>query len=84
MPENNIATIEKEVHNIKGQIEEAKRSEAIFEGRIQESVRRLKEEYGLENTDVAKKELGKLKVELGKLEEKAKDQFDNLKETYQW
>lgn len=53
-----------ELDKLQKEIDTAKKDAAIFEGRLQESMKRLKEDFGLESVEEATKEIGRLKTEI--------------------
>jgi hypothetical protein len=76
--------IKQEIEKIQGQIKEAKRNEATYEGRLQEARKRLKDELGFDSIEKAKKELVNMKAGLEKLTGEVQTQFSKLKEDFTW
>jgi len=76
--------ITKNLAKIKTQIAEAKRNEAVQEGRLQEAMKQLKEAYGLTSVEEAEKELEKIKEESRSLEVEIQKKYKNLQEQYSW
>uniref|UniRef100_A0A6M3IQF3 Putative host-nuclease inhibitor protein n=1 Tax=viral metagenome TaxID=1070528 RepID=A0A6M3IQF3_9ZZZZ len=73
-----------ELDKLQKEIDTAKKDAAIFEGRLQESMKRLKEDFGLESVEEATKEIGRLKTEIVSLEADVEKGITSLKENYQW
>ena len=79
-----VKNITEELNSLQKEIDAAKKNAAIFEGRIQESMKRLKDDFGLKTLAEASKEADKLKSEISTLEEEIFVKFKELKETYAW
>jgi len=73
-----------EINSLSAMIEEAKKNEANLSGRIQEAMRRLKEEFKLSSFEEAEKELTKLESEIAGLFSSVQKKFAELKENYSW
>lgn len=74
----------KSLSSLDKQIEEAKRNVAIQEGRMRETTKQLKDEFGLDNIEDAIQEEQKEKIELESLAKDIKERFINLKSQYEW
>jgi len=74
----------KELERLKTSIDEAKKQVAVMQGREEESLKRLKEEHGLNSLSAAEKWLEKSKVALIKMEEDIEISFNKLKGEYEW
>ena len=74
----------KELERLKTSIDEAKKQVAVMQGREEESLKRLKEEHGLNSLSAAEKWLEKSKSTLIKMEEEINASFTKLKEEYEW
>jgi hypothetical protein len=74
----------KELERLKTSIDESKKQVAVMEGREEESLKRLKEEHGLNSMPAAEKWLEKYKAALIKMEEEIEISFKKLKEEYEW
>jgi len=72
-----------ELDKIKRQIAEAEKNMAIYDGRLQESMQRLKE-LGLDSVEAAEKEMKNLSEQITKLDSQIEKDFNELKESYQW
>jgi seryl-tRNA synthetase len=72
-----------ELDKIKKQIAEAEKNMAIYDGRLQESMQRLKE-LGLDSVEAAEKEMKSLSEQIVKLDSQIEKDFNELKESYQW
>jgi len=72
-----------ELDKIKRQIAEAEKNMAIYDGRLQESMQRLKE-LGLDSVEAAEKEMKSLSEQITKLDSQIEKDFNELKESYQW
>ena len=76
-------SIIEELDKIKKQIAEAEKNMAIYDGRLQESMQRLKE-LGLDSVEAAEKEMKSLSEQITKLDSQIEKDFNELKESYQW
>ena len=76
--------INKELDNLQREIDVAKKSAATAEGRIQESMKRLKDDFDLKSIDEAKKEIAGIEGKMNSLEKDIQERFVSLKETYSW
>jgi len=76
-------SIVEELDKIKRQIAEAEKNMAIYDGRLQESMQRLKE-LGLDSVEAAEKEMKSLSEQITKLDSQIEKDFNELKESYQW
>jgi len=76
-------SIIEELDKIKKQIAEAEKNMAIYDGRLQESMQRLKE-LGLDSVEAAEKEMKNLSEQITKLDSQIEKDFNELKESYQW
>jgi predicted nucleic acid-binding Zn-ribbon protein len=79
-----VKNITEELNSLQKEIDSAKKNAAIFEGRIQESMKRLKDDFGLKTIAEASKKAEELKSEISILEEEIFAKFKELKETYAW
>lgn len=75
---------EQEIENIKNKIDGAKKDEANYEGRLQEIMKRLKDEFGLTSVEEVQKMLTDMEKELNVLKGKAEKQLEQLQENYEW
>ena len=66
------------------QIEDAKRNIAVQEGRLEETVKQLKDEFGLDTIVEAEELEMKEKAELESLSKDIEQRFSKLKEKYEW
>jgi predicted nucleic acid-binding Zn-ribbon protein len=80
-PINSIIT---ELDSLQKEIDSAKKNAAVFEGRLQESMKRLKDDFGLDSLAEAEKEVEKLEKEISIMEQDIQTKFASLKETYAW
>ena len=76
--------IMKSLTSLDKQIEEAKRSVAVQEGRLEETVKQLKDEFGLDTIVEAEELEKKEKAELESLSKDIEQRFSKLKEKYEW
>ena len=79
-----MKNIQLELGRLKKGIDEAKNNKAKLEGREQELLAQLKNDYGLASVEDAEKEVVKLKSLVVKREEDIRKQFDILKSEYDW
>ena len=68
-----------ELKAIKTEIENAKTAKATAEGKIASMMQRLKDDYGIESLDEAKKEMGSLNKKITALKKKLDEKFFELK-----
>ena len=76
--------ITQELNRLKKSIDEAKKSVANLQGRKDESLKRLKEEFAFTSIDSAQKWVLKAEKELQKADTEIKARFTKLKENYEW
>ena len=76
--------IMKSLTSLDKQIEEAKRNVAIQEGRLEETVKQLKDEFGLDTIVEAEELEMKEKAELESLSKDIEQRFSKLKKKYEW
>ena len=76
--------IMKSLTSLDKQIEEAKRNIAVQEGRLEETVKQLKDEFGLDTIVEAEELEMKEKAELESLSKDIEQRFGKLKEKYEW
>jgi len=74
----------KSLTSLDSQIEDAKRSIAIKEGRLEETMKQLVNEFGLLSVEEAEGVEQSEKVELGTMEKDIRQRFSELKEGYDW
>jgi len=73
-----------ELDKLQKEIDAAKKNAATFEGRLQESMKRLKDDFGLDSVEKAEEESERLKEEIASLDEDVQIRLKSLKETYAW
>ena len=73
-----------ELDKLQKEIDAAKKNAATFEGRLQESMKRLKDDFGLDSIEKAEEEAAKLKEEITSLETDVQTRLKTLRETYAW
>ncbi len=73
-----------ELERLQKEIDNAKKNAAILEGRLQEAIKRLKEDFGLDSVEEATKEVGKLKNTIEELKVDIETKFFSLKDKYAW
>jgi predicted nucleic acid-binding Zn-ribbon protein len=76
--------IMEELDKLQKEIDAAKKNAATFEGRLQESMKRLKDDFGLDSIEKAEEEAEKLKEEIADLETDMQTRLKDLQETYAW
>ena len=76
--------IMKSLTSLDKQIEEAKRNVAVQEGRLEETVKQLKDEFGLDTIVEAEELEMKEKAELESLSKDIEQRFSKLKKKYEW
>jgi len=74
----------KSLTSLDKQIEDAKRNIAIQEGRLEETVKQLKDEFGLDTIVEAEELEMKEKAELESLSKDIEQRFSKLKKKYEW
>lgn len=74
----------KSLSSLDKQIEEAKRNVAIQEGRMKETSKQLKDEFGLDNIEDAIQEEQKERIELELLSKDIETKFADLRSKYEW
>lgn len=74
----------KELEKMKKKIEEVKRNEATEDGKLQESFKRLKEQFGFTTDAEAIEALTRMKSKEKILKTKAEKQLKELQENYEW
>ena len=74
----------KSLTSLDKQIEDAKRNIAVQEGRLEETVKQLKDEFGLDTIVEAEELEMKEKAELESLSKDIEQRFSKLKEKYEW
>ena len=79
-----IEQISKEMTNLSNLLKEAEKNEANLSGRLSESLKRLKSEFGLTSLEAAKKQVVALEGEIKSLSESINQKFQALKEQYEW
>lgn len=73
-----------ELDKLQKEIDAAKKNAATFEGRLQESMKRLKDDFGLDSIEKAEEEASNLKEEIDSLETDVQTRLKDLKESYAW
>lgn len=73
-----------ELDKLQKEIDAAKKNAATFEGRLQESMKRLKDDFGLDSIGKAEEESEKLKEEIASLETDVQTRLKSLRELYTW
>jgi len=73
-----------DLNQIKKKIEEAKREKAKYEGRLDELMKRLKEEFGIKSVQQARKKLTILEKKVDSLEEEIESRLQELKTKCNW
>lgn len=73
-----------ELNKLKSGIDEAKKQVSNLEGRKEEALKRLKDEFHLNTVELAEKWLAKTGESLQKQEKEIKVRFERLKEQYEW
>lgn len=73
-----------ELDKLQKEIDAAKKNAATFEGRLQESMKRLKDDFGLDSIEKAEEEAASLKEEIAALETDVQTRLKTLKESYAW
>jgi len=76
--------IMKSLTSLDKQIEDAKRNIAVQEGRLEETVKQLKDEFGLDTIVEAEELEMKEKAELESLSKDIEQRFSKLKKKYEW
>ena len=74
----------KSLTSLDKQIEDAKRNIAVQEGRLEETVKQLKDEFGLDTIVEAEELEMKEKAELESLSKDIEQRFSKLKKKYEW
>lgn len=76
--------IKNKLQSLERQINEAKTTVANLEGREEELLKRLKEEFKVKSLPEAVKLLSKLEEEIATKEKTIKDKFAELQAQYEW
>lgn len=84
MPEINTDQIKTKMESLSKILEEAKTNKATFVGRLQESMKRLKEDLKLPSVEKALGEVASLEAECQELKETIQKKFQKLQENYEW
>jgi chromosome segregation ATPase len=79
---NDINAIIREIKVLEKQQKEAELSLSKYEGQLEQEMKRLKNDYGIDSLDDAEKELDKLQVRLERIDDLAFTKFQTLKEKY--
>ena len=79
-----IQEIEKELRKLKGEINEAARERAQLEGKKENQLKRLQDDFGVQDIKVGKKKLTQLQAEKDKLSEMIETDFNKLQAEYEW
>ena len=74
----------KSLTSLDKQINDAKRNLAVQEGRFAEVEKQLKNEFGLSTIEEAEKENTNAKTENEQLEKQIRQNFEGLKNQYDW
>lgn len=82
MSDNTISSIQRALEKLENKMKSAKESILKDEGRKQELIKRLKDEFGLKDIDAGKKELRKLDSLLDKQEQEIEEKFTELEKKY--
>lgn len=82
MSDNTISSIQRALEKLENKMKSAKESILKDEGRKQELIKRLKDEFGLKDIELAKKELKKLDSLLDKQEQEIEEKFTELEKKY--
>jgi len=77
-------TIMEELDKLQKEIDAAKKNAATFEGRLQESMKRLKDDFGIDSIEKAEEAAENLKDEIASLDEDVKTRLKALQETFAW
>lgn len=73
-----------ELTRLKKAIEEAKSDKSKIEGRLEELLKSLKEQFGFNSIEEAQEGIEKLQEELTELEKEIQDKFAAIKKEFQW
>jgi small-conductance mechanosensitive channel len=84
MPQLAPNEIKVKIDSLSKILEEAKTNKATLSGRLQESMKRLKEDLKLPSVDAAKKEIAKLEQERQSIQKEMNEKFQSLQEAYEW
>jgi chromosome segregation ATPase len=76
--------IQSDLSRLKKGIDEAKNNVAKLEGREQELLSQLKTDFKLDSIEAATKEVAKMKISIDKKEKEIQEQYDKLKEEFDW
>jgi len=76
--------IKTELQQLGQEIEKAKREEAQFQGKLEEIMSRLRNEFNCRAMGDVRKKIDDLTKNVEKLDASITEKFQNLKATYEW
>ena len=79
-----IDTIKDEMNKLNGLLKAAEKNEATLSGRLQESLKSIKTEFGVDSVEALEKEKTKEETAAEKLRATVSQKFQELNEAYQW
>jgi hypothetical protein len=81
---NNMEGIVFEMNRLDKILKEAEKNEGVLSGRLQEGMKRLKEENGLDSIEKAEEHVSALEKKAQELKEKILQKFQTLQASYEW
>ena len=80
----NIDSIKKEMGQLDVLLKEAEKNEATLSGRLQEAMKAIKAEFGVDSIEALEKEKAKEEAGMEKIKTSIVQKFQALNEAYQW
>jgi predicted nucleic acid-binding Zn-ribbon protein len=82
--EKSVEFISKEIDRLASILETAKKNKATLEGRLEESMDRLKKEFGFDSLEDAQSALSELEEQIENMSVDINQKFQKLQEKYEW
>ena len=79
-----IETIKEDMGKLNAMLKDAEKNEATLTGRLQESLKSIKAEFGVDSIEALEQEKVKEEAAAEKLRSTATKKFQELNEAYQW